>query len=272
MITKKLQDQLRVKYNPDGSVNRLAQLRMVEMLKFLDTFCAKHSVKYWIDCGTLLGAIRHGGFIPWDDDVDVCMMRKDYVRFVKAFGNRQYGDFVLQTPQTDNGFYRFWSVIRDVKTECIKGDDNPCELMLNYRGLQVDVFPVIDRYTNFSWIISKSISWRIKHYYSLEAEKKASHINTKLLFRMGRYIIFPLLRILFRKKHDCLICDYGVGFYEEKRNIKNIFPLSRISFENITLYAPKDPIAHCKLLYGDDCMEIPNKDKIYDHHSYVVFK
>ena len=74
-------EQLKAKYNPEGSTLRKAQLRMAEMLKYIDKICHEHSITYWMDFGTLLGAVRHGGFIPWDDDTDICMPIEDYERF-----------------------------------------------------------------------------------------------------------------------------------------------------------------------------------------------
>ena len=271
MISKELQLQLREKYNPDGSNRRKSQLRMVEMLKFLDGFCKDNQIDYWIDSGTLLGAVRHGGFIPWDDDTDVCMLRKDYLRFIRLFGKQRYGNFVLQTPHTDKGYFRFWSVVRDLKTEYVHSDDMPCEQMLDYKGVQIDIFPVIDRYTDLSITISKKLSWRINHYYASEAYSK-HHFYTRLFFFLGNKIIYPLLRVLFRKKHNMIICDYGVGFYNERRSKSNIFPLSKIKFENVYLNCPHDPMAYCELLYGENCMEMPKEDLIYDHHTTVLFK
>lgn len=271
MITKELQLQLREKYNPDGSNKREAQLRMVEMLKFLDQFCKENNITYWIDSGTLLGAVRHGGFIPWDDDTDVCMPRKDYLRFIKLFGNKRFGNYVLQTPQTDKGYFRLWSVIRDLKTEYVHSDDMPCEQMLKYKGVQIDVFPVIDKYTNVSINFSKKIRWRINHYYVSEAYSKY-HLYTRLYFFLGNKIVFPLLRMLFRKRHDMLVLDYGVGFYNEHRCIKHIFPLSRIKFEDVILNCPNNPTAYCELLYGKDFMEMPPEDMIFNHNTTVLFK
>ena len=74
-------DELVNMYNPDGSDLRNLQLRMLEILNVVDRICRKHDIKYWLCGGTLLGAVRHGGFIPWDDDLDIEMMREDFIRF-----------------------------------------------------------------------------------------------------------------------------------------------------------------------------------------------
>ena len=270
MISKELQSELRMKYNPEGSNRRKAQLRMVEMLKFLDQFCKENNINYWIDSGTLLGAVRHQGFIPWDDDTDVCMTRKDYVRFTKLFEGKQYGDFVLQTPKTDKGFFKFWNVVRDLKTEYIHSDDMPCEQMLKYKGLQIDIFPLIDRYSSLSIKLSRMLGWRVNYYYIIEASSKM-HLRTRLLFFLANNILFPLLRILFRKKQSIVTADYGIHT-NNKRYLDVIFPLSRISFEGIELNAPKDPHKYCSILYGDDYMDMPKEELIYDHHTTVLFK
>ena len=66
---------------------------------------------------------------------------------MKLFDDKQIGDYVLQTPKTDHGYFRFWNVIRDIKSEYVHSNDMPCEQMLKYRGLQIDIFPMLERYS-----------------------------------------------------------------------------------------------------------------------------
>ncbi|MBR2061575.1 MAG: LicD family protein, partial [Tidjanibacter sp.] len=74
---------LRARYNPDGSALRRDQLELLRMLQVVAEICQKHNISWWLSSGTLLGAARHGGFIPWDDDMDIVLLRKDYKRLAK---------------------------------------------------------------------------------------------------------------------------------------------------------------------------------------------
>ena len=91
-LPESVHQSLREQYNPDGSTLRRAQLRMLDMLKFLDRVCRENGIRYWIDFGTLLGAVRHDGFIPWDDDTDVCMLKEDADAFKRVMLSGAYGD------------------------------------------------------------------------------------------------------------------------------------------------------------------------------------
>ena len=77
-------EELRKRFNPEGSLLRRQQMRMLEILLEVDKICQKHQIPYWLSSGTLIGAMRHDGFIPWDDDLDIEMMRDDYLRLMAS--------------------------------------------------------------------------------------------------------------------------------------------------------------------------------------------
>ena len=112
-IDIKLQEDLRAKYNPEGSELRKAQYRMLEVLKYLDKICTENHLNYWLDGGTLLGAKRHDGFIPWDDDTDVVMPREDLIKLRKYLKNHKNENYILQNHSTDNNYFSCWDVLRD---------------------------------------------------------------------------------------------------------------------------------------------------------------
>ena len=81
------------------------QERLLEMLKWFHNFCEQNNLQYYAIGGTLLGAVRHQGFIPWDDDIDVGMPRKDYEKFISLTFEKQFGNFFVESLKNKNNDY-----------------------------------------------------------------------------------------------------------------------------------------------------------------------
>lgn len=119
-----------------GNLNPL-QEKLLEMLKWLHVFCLNNGIEYYAIGGTLLGAVRHQGFIPWDDDIDIAMTRDHYARFQKLMQQDQ-GKYRLETPMSPAKDYRYpISKLYDTSTTLVENMHPPCK-----RGVFIDVFPI----------------------------------------------------------------------------------------------------------------------------------
>jgi len=110
----------------------------IDMLTQLDAVCRKNNLRYYLMYGTLLGAYRHGGFIPWDDDIDVVMPRKDYER-LKQLKNVFANPYYLQFPGEDEGYYFSFAKLRNSRTT---GITMPFRYQSYNHGLWIDIFPL----------------------------------------------------------------------------------------------------------------------------------
>lgn len=119
---------------------RRIQLKLTDMLFFLDDICAKHGLRYYAIEGTCIGAARHHGFIPWDDDLDIAMPRKDYEEFYRLLLNEEKNDRyipVRTTPEMCIGWHIMQ--LRDASTTCIYSYCKDCDIP---QGLKIDIIPL----------------------------------------------------------------------------------------------------------------------------------
>ncbi|MBO4572321.1 MAG: LicD family protein [Clostridia bacterium] len=86
---------------------RAVQMKILEIMKYIDSLCRKHSITYFIMGGTALGAIRHGGFIPWDDDLDIFMTPSEYAKFKDVFEKENSDKFILQEWRTTEKYLEY---------------------------------------------------------------------------------------------------------------------------------------------------------------------
>ena len=114
-------------------INELKKIQ-INILNYIDKICKKNKINYWIDCGTLLGAVRHSGYIPWDDDIDIGMLRDDYDKFLRIF-NQEKSRYRLYASELDKDYYFQFGKVMDTKTVLYEPDENGIK-----SGVYVDVF------------------------------------------------------------------------------------------------------------------------------------
>lgn len=134
-----LREEVRAGYRVSAAMKKVWAVEM-EILEYFDRLCKKHGLRYFMDYGTLLGAVRHQGFIPWDDDIDVAMFRSDYERLKEIAPREVKEPFFYQNSYTD-GFISAFSKIRDSRTSAI---EFPEAVSYIHQGIYIDIFPLDD--------------------------------------------------------------------------------------------------------------------------------
>ena len=120
---------------------RTCQLKQLGILEEIDRICRKHNISYWLDGGSLLGAVRHGGFIPWDDDIDICMPLTDVPRFIEVAQRELPPHLFVQAPQTDPSMRLPICKVRNLNSLIVEGGDDFSRPYA--KGLYIDIFPML---------------------------------------------------------------------------------------------------------------------------------
>lgn len=256
------------KYNKDGTVLRRAQLRMLEILTEVDKICEKHSIPYWLDFGTLLGAVRHDGFIPWDDDLDISCLNKDYKRLCRHLNQELPEHLKFQDWNNEKNLLMKMGKVRDTKSYF--EEELYEEGALTYQGIYIDIFPTVR-------IPSLSIRKKIDFLYGRAYRRLRGYNSSKKEYLIA-CLIWPFARVLeliskgltFFMGKDKMSNMYGSLVLYCEHSMKDIFPLKKIQFEGHEFYAPGNTDIHLKQIYGD-YMKIPAEDNRQIHASKIVF-
>lgn len=259
--------------------------RELSILLELDRICAENNLTYMLAYGTCLGAIRHGGFIPWDDDIDVFMPRADYEKLYTLFEQGIDTPYKLATHRDASSLYQFFKLV-DPNTEAYEtfvGKKHPI-------GLWVDIFPLerVDPSSKrFKPLVRRHNRIGLKRSFAVADDSVASTPFIKLV----KKIICPIARRLFDvaalnrelEKSACSfsektgvdmagpieqgwVCDVLGDAHVVDASI--LFPVSKASFEGYDLPVPRRAQDYLEITYGD-WRALPPEDQRHLHFPEV---
>ncbi len=259
---------------------RKAQLLQLKIAMEIKKICDDHSISYFFIAGTLLGAVRHRGFIPWDDDLDIGMLRPDYERFLKVCKKNLGKQFFLQNWDTDRHYGLPFSKIRLNGTHYV--ERNAAKVQA-HDGIYVDIFPFDNvpddkklqvKQNRITYLLKRLIL--IKNGYQSWEKKE---ISKKLIYRIAKIFSLPFsiksLQNMLTKEmlryNECetiKIVTFGgaYGYTKESIERKWVSQLTVLDFENSLFSVPGDYKEYLSYFYGD-YMQLPPEDKRGNRHN-----
>lgn len=258
------------------------QKKCLNVLLEIDRVCKLSGIKYYIYSGTLLGAVRHGGFIPWDDDIDIVMMRDQYEKFVEACN--QYLDkenYVLQSIYSDPLASNGWMKLHDKHTAYINGGRRIGAM----EGINVDIFPIDNAPDNE--LILKMRSNIINKLNFCYQYRFMRHDKTKSLKWKIFYIFIGLIPPWNERRFKILYEKYikrynkrktkRVVYFSNANYMLKVVPkdcfnkTSYMNFEGHEFPAPGDWKKVLEIRYGKDYMTLPpKKDRVSQHGTSII--
>ena len=252
-------EALRAKYNPEGSLLRRDQMELLKMLRVVADICDANGIQWWLSSGTLLGAARHEGFIPWDDDLDIVLLRKDCKRLERILERLDHKEYVYHSMRTDVDYVNTFGKFR--KREGRITAYNRRYDYYKWAGIGFDIFSI--EKTNYFSARAASVIYN-------NLRNVTTHIRwgwvRKPLIRIIEGLCFgiinPILRLIGlinpRNEYHYTL---ATGWPRHTFFIKDTLPLAKARFEGEEFPVPKDMDAYLTNVYGD-WRKLPSEEQI----------
>ena len=271
----------KIEYNLDSM-----HKQVMIVMKEIDRICQKHNIEYFLCAGSVLGAVRHKGFIPWDEDIDVGMIRKEYDRFVEIVKKELKDGFFYHLPQKDMDYYKPYLKIYKNNTSYVRYELSRLKI---HHGLHVDIFP-FDNVSNISEEREKQAK-KVIRYSQLLYQKKVKIIYENknplkclivnfwyyvLKCVSFKYIYYKLNQSLKLKEHEdtSYVADLCTPYTTQNKtmyfNRADIVPVKMLQFEDDIFPVPNNPHVYLSMMYGDYMTPPPEGKRLQKYRLVEV--
>jgi len=264
------------------STMREIQMCTFGILKEVVCICDKYNLTYYLDYGTLLGAVRHKGFIPWDNDIDIEMPIKDYRRFLRIAPKEISDDFFVQTYASDHGYNLLWTQVRANHTTSMPIKFKNWDI---HWGMHIDIFPLVSvfdsrigKFVQAKGLEIANVLINKEYLQACEPHEIAKNKKLRLIYKLPRRLREALcstvLRVIlqnpFRSKYCCPL-DWGLPHkIAPSAYASNI----NLEFEGECFAAPVGYDDVLTTLYGDYMTPPPESERYFGHegvHGKIIY-
>lgn len=258
-----------------GGTIDLEELKRIQfdMLLDIDHFCRNNGIRYSLAYGTLLGAARHGGYIPWDDDIDICMPRPDYERFISMYSGRE-GVYKCYSTKTFDSYMLPFAKVSDERTQM-----REAMYEKDLFGIYIDVFPVDAMGSKLQVFKSK---WLIRFLNAKKAVMGKRSILKDFIIGIGKLLLLPIsvskilgymenvaLEYQFGKTPMCeIFCSSTVE--REMAPTALFMEYQDITFEGVKFRSVRRFEDYLTILFGD-WQQLPPKEKRVSTHLFKAW-
>jgi lipopolysaccharide cholinephosphotransferase len=251
----------------------------LEILKKIDEFCIQNNLQYSLAYGSLIGAVRHKGYIPWDDDIDIMMLRRDYNIFLSNF-NGVYPQLKVVSPESVPSYYAPYANVYMTSTKLVEPN---IKHGLTNLGIKIDVFPVDNVPSNDSEYkrmflqscrINKWRRYKILHFFNQDEEVSFRFVAKKIIsfFIPFCYLNKKLTKMLEQSNKESEYTDIIIWpVYKYKRFSSDLFNETiRVPFETIEVNIAKGYDGILTSIYGS-YMQLPPEEQRVAQHGFTAY-
>lgn len=251
-------------------------------LLYIKKLCDENNIKYFLISGTLLGAVKYKGYIPWDDDIDICLFRSDYLRLIEIIEKDHNPDYEVLTIYNTKDYYYPFAKLVSKKTKLL---DNAKEI--KKMGVFIDVFP-IDCFNDDIYNVFRKMHF-IRNMCSKRMRiKNSNNSGTKVRFKFIKDIIYNIVDIIslplgyryWALKLDNMLSKYNNGKYVDTLYFDEVLKFDKCLFEKQAEYefegykftSIENYDKYLKMVYGDYWLEPPLSERHSPHQLDVKWR